>query len=308
MRLRRSAGWSQPVSADSSPGRGHPCGRRLDGRHLGVARQCPDKTSQSQAHPRRKLQPEELPRPHLQGPQRGHRRRQLPFIACTDAGCTYPPEWLARICAPLIAGTAEYALGGACLDPADSTLWDWPRRPFWASGYRNPRPASPVLPAPWPLPKTYGSASAASRRLFSLEKTPFSTWKRGGWLCPPLSSAPRLYIALKIPSSRPAASLAAMPSATAFSAFVPRASSATPPAASCTPGLLSLPWTVLPLLAVLALQIWYAYHPDWRLLSRNGLRAILARFLFSVLVPWIIVIHRIRGTLTKRSPANRQNL
>jgi hypothetical protein len=72
--------------------------------------------------------------------------------------------------------------------------------------------------------------------------------------------------------------------------------------------LLSLPWTVLPLLAVLALQIWYAYHPDWRLLRRNGLRAVLARFLFSVLVPWIIVLYRIRGSLTKKSQPNRQNL
>jgi 4-amino-4-deoxy-L-arabinose transferase-like glycosyltransferase len=72
--------------------------------------------------------------------------------------------------------------------------------------------------------------------------------------------------------------------------------------------LLILPWTVLPFLAILALQIWYAYHPDWRLLWRYELRAILARFLFSVLVPWIIAIYRIRGTLTKSSLPNRQNL
>src|SRR5271165_997986 len=46
------------------------------------------------------------------------------IIACTDAGCTYSRDWLARITAPIIASTAEYALGGSCLDLADPTLWD----------------------------------------------------------------------------------------------------------------------------------------------------------------------------------------
>jgi hypothetical protein len=52
------------------------------------------------------------------------------IIACADAGCTYAPDWLARITAPLIAGIAEYALGGACLDLADPTLWDLASAPF----------------------------------------------------------------------------------------------------------------------------------------------------------------------------------
>ena len=35
------------------------------------------------------------------------------IIACADAGCTYAPDWLARITAPIADATAEYALGGA---------------------------------------------------------------------------------------------------------------------------------------------------------------------------------------------------
>ena len=46
------------------------------------------------------------------------------IIACADAGCTYAPDWLARITAPLLDSTAEYALGGSCIDPADPTVWD----------------------------------------------------------------------------------------------------------------------------------------------------------------------------------------
>ena len=46
------------------------------------------------------------------------------IIACADAGCTYRPDWLARITAPLLDSTAEYALGGSCIDPVDPTVWD----------------------------------------------------------------------------------------------------------------------------------------------------------------------------------------
>ena len=53
------------------------------------------------------------------------------IVACTDAGCTYPPDWLARIAAPLIASNAQYALGGSCLDPADPTPWDLAAAPFF---------------------------------------------------------------------------------------------------------------------------------------------------------------------------------
>ena len=39
------------------------------------------------------------------------------IVACADAGCTYDPEWLARLTAPIVNGNAEYALGGSCIDP-----------------------------------------------------------------------------------------------------------------------------------------------------------------------------------------------
>jgi len=53
-------------------------------------------------------------------------------IATADAGCTYAPDWLANLTAPLVAGTAQYALGGSCLDPADHTLWDVASAPFFS--------------------------------------------------------------------------------------------------------------------------------------------------------------------------------
>jgi hypothetical protein len=71
--------------------------------------------------------------------------------------------------------------------------------------------------------------------------------------------------------------------------------------------LLCLPWTVLPLLAIFAFLLWFAFHPDWKFISRCGPRALLARFVFSVGVPWIIAVNHLRGLITKKNPTNRQN-
>ena len=53
------------------------------------------------------------------------------LIACADAGCTYRPDWLAELTAPLVKREAEYALGGACLDLTDATVWDLASAPFF---------------------------------------------------------------------------------------------------------------------------------------------------------------------------------
>jgi hypothetical protein len=73
--------------------------------------------------------------------------------------------------------------------------------------------------------------------------------------------------------------------------------------------LLCLNWSVAPLLVVLVLEGWFAFHPDWRLIARiGGTRALLARYLFSVFVPWIVAWNQIRGSVTRKFPPNRQNL
>ena len=232
-----------------------------------------------------------------------------PFIACTDAGCTYAPEWLARICAPLIAGTAEYALGGACLDPADPTHWDLASAPFLGVKLSESTPSKSCTARSMAFTKDlWQRIGGFPETVFFGEDTLFDLEARRLALPAFVERAKAVY--------RPQNTLQSACRQLGSYAISDGILGVRPArlfrnAARCIVqllALLSLPWTVLPLLAVLALQIWYAYHPDWRLLSRNGLRAILARFLFSVLVPWIIVIHRIRGTLTKRSPANRQNL
>jgi hypothetical protein len=72
--------------------------------------------------------------------------------------------------------------------------------------------------------------------------------------------------------------------------------------------LLVLRWTALPLLLILALEGYFAFRLDWWQIRRFGPRILLARFLFSVLVPWIVTANQIRGGLTKSNQPNRQNL
>jgi hypothetical protein len=71
--------------------------------------------------------------------------------------------------------------------------------------------------------------------------------------------------------------------------------------------LASLRWTVVPLPAILALESWYAFHRDWRNLRRFGAKAVLARFAFSVAVPWVVAVNHIRGCFTKEPFTNPQN-
>src|SRR5271154_1076785 len=52
-------------------------------------------------------------------------------VACADAGCTYHPDWLANLTAPIFNGVAEYSVGGSYIDPGNSTVWDIASAPFF---------------------------------------------------------------------------------------------------------------------------------------------------------------------------------
>jgi hypothetical protein len=72
--------------------------------------------------------------------------------------------------------------------------------------------------------------------------------------------------------------------------------------------VIALRWSVAPLAFVLVLESWFAFRHDLLFLLRTGPQALLARFLFSLVVPWIVAINQIRGGLTRTNPPNRQNL
>jgi hypothetical protein len=207
-----------------------------------------------------------------------------------------------------VSGEAEYALGGARLDPSNSTLWDFASAPFFSVKLSASEPT-----------KSCTARSMAFRK---------DLWKRiGGFPESVLLGDDTVFDMEARRITAPAFVLSAKaiyhPQNTFLSACRQMARYATSDgilgvrparllrnAARCVVYVLavcSLPWTYIPLLLVLAVQCWNAFHYDLPLLCRIAPRAIPARFLFSVLVPWIIVANQIRGLVTRRNPTNRQN-
>lgn len=230
------------------------------------------------------------------------------IIACADAGCTYAPDWLANLTAPIVAGSAEYALGGSCVDPNGASLWDVASAPFFSIKL------SPNEPT-----KSCTARSMAFTR---------ALWERLGRFPElVLVGEDSLFDAEARRQTRPAFVV------NAKALYCPRNSfrSATHQmkryaiadgqagirparlvrnAARCVLQVLALaflPWTWIPLAAIFALECWYAYHRDWCHLWRFGARAVLARFLFSVTVPWVVAVNQIRGRFSRKPLTNWQN-
>lgn len=230
------------------------------------------------------------------------------IIACADAGCSYASDWLKNLTAPLVSGEAEYALGGSCLDGSGCTSWDVASAPFFSIKL------SPTEPT-----------KSCTARSMAFTK---ALWKRiGGFPEDVLVGEDTLYDL----EARRLTTPAFIVDAKAF--YRPRNSFRTASrqmaryavsdgqarvrwarlnrnTARCVAEVLALVclrWSVIPLAAILALELWFAFQKDWRFIGRYGFKAILARFAFSLAVPWVVAVNHVRGLLTNKPLTNRQN-
>ena len=71
--------------------------------------------------------------------------------------------------------------------------------------------------------------------------------------------------------------------------------------------VVALFYSVVPLLCVLALEIYFAFRLDWADMRKTGLRTLGARLAFSLVVPWIVAWYQSVGSITKTNRPNRQN-
>lgn len=230
------------------------------------------------------------------------------LIACADAGCRYAPDWLQNLTAPLMSGQTEYALGGSCIDPSGCTIWDLAAAPFFGIH----------LAADAPTKSCTARSMAFTRNL----------WEQiGGFPEHVLVGEDALYDIEARKRTMPAfianAKALYAPQFTLRSAIYYMARYAIGDgqmrvrwarlirnAERCTvqvAALVCLSWSVVPLLAILALEMWFAFHRDWAYLRRFGLGAILARFAFSLAVPWIVAANHIRGLVVTEQLSNPQN-
>jgi glycosyltransferase involved in cell wall biosynthesis len=231
------------------------------------------------------------------------------IVACADAGCSYRPGWLENLTEPIRSGEAEYALGGSCLDPDDRTVWDIASAPFLG-----------VKLHPDAETKSCTARSMAFRK---------ELWQRVGGFPENILLGEDTVFDLKARAlAKPSFVLSAkafyQPRQTLRSALRQmfrysvsdgvagvRLARLLRNLARCVLEILAivaLVRTPIPLACVCLLEIYFAYHLDWRDLRGSSLRTLGGRMLYSLIVPWMVALGQIKGRITKTNEPNRQNL
>jgi glycosyltransferase involved in cell wall biosynthesis len=229
-------------------------------------------------------------------------------IACADAGCRYASDWLRNLTAPLVSGLAEYALGGSCIDADSCTVWDVAAAPFF--GIR--------LSADAPIKSCTARSMAFTRNFWEQiggfpehvllgEDTLFDLEARKRTIPAYVANAKALYA----PQFTLPTSIDRMGRyATCDGQARVRWSRLFRNAERCVvevAGLILLPWSIIPLLAVLAFEMWVALRLDWKNLTQYGPEAVAARLIFSLVLPWIVAVNHTRGLFSTRPLSNPQN-
>ncbi len=230
-------------------------------------------------------------------------------IACADAGCVYDPDWLARLTEPIRSGSAEYALGGSCLDADGPTTWDIASAPFFGIKL-DPNQAT----------KSCTARSMAFRK---------DLWRRVGSFPETSLTEDSLFDqrarALVEPAFPERAKARYRPRHSLKTALRDLGRYATLDGvmdirrgrlfrnlARCVAEVIAvalLPRTVIPLACVVVLEIYFAFRLDWKSFpGKTSFRLLSARLLFSLMVPWLITLNHIMGALTKTNQPNRQNV
>ncbi len=230
------------------------------------------------------------------------------IIACSDAGCTYAPDWLAELTGPLITGNAEYALGGACLGMRDPTVWDLASAPFFGVKMAADEPTKSCTARSMAFTKDLWQRIGGFPESVLLgDDTWFDLEARR--LTQPAFPV-RAKAHYRPQNSFGAACRQMARYSVSDGVLGVRKSRLVRNGARCAleiAALASLPWTWIPLMLVAAMILHFAFEPDWRFLRTQKLRVWAARLVFSAAVPWIVTIYRTRGSLTKVEPGNQQN-
>ncbi len=239
-------------------------------------------------------------------------------VACADAGCTYHSDWLANLTAPIFNGGSEYSVGGSYIDPTSidptnpdptkSTVWDVASAPFFG-----------VKLSPDAATKSCTARSMAFRK---------ELWRRVGGFPEIVFLGEDTAFDAKVreivaPAFPERAKASYQPRHSFRSALRQMVSY------SLTDGVLggrsarlwrnlvrclaeilavlALAYSPIPLLCVLALEIYFAFRLDWTDLRKAPMRTPAARLVFSLMVPWVVAWYQTVGSITKKNRPNRQN-
>ena len=235
------------------------------------------------------------------------------LIACTDAGCTYAPQWLAHLTGPLSNG-AEYVLGGSRLQLDEASTWDIAAAPFLGVKLGADEPtksctarsmaftrAACERAGGFPETLFIGEDVLFDQRMRRIAKTAFVRGAKAVYtprnsLRGALHQVASYAVADGVAGMRPARLMRNVLRCVAEIAAIAL-----------------LPLTVWPAVLVLLLETYFAYRLDLRsMLLQGALRSRLvvllpARLLFSLLVPWVVAVNQVAGARRKQYRPNRQN-
>jgi glycosyltransferase involved in cell wall biosynthesis len=258
------------------------------------------------------------PGPIARGRNVGIAAASSDVIACADAGCTYHPDWLANLTAPIFGGNSEYSVGGSYIeltspdrtnpDRTKSTIWDIASAPFFGVKL-NPDAAT----------KSSTARSMAFRK---------QLWQRVGGFPETVFLGEDTAFDSKVrqlvtPAFAKCAKASYQPRHSFRSAVRQMVSY------SVTDGVLggrstrlwrnlgrclaeivaalALLYSPIPLLSVFALEIYFAFRLDWSDVRKLPIRTLGARLVFSLIVPWVVAWYQTAGSITKKNRPNRQN-
>ena len=230
-------------------------------------------------------------------------------VACVDAACTYEPEWLERLTASIRRGESEYALGGSCIDPEERTLWDIASAPFFGVKLNADAKTKSCTARSMAFRKDLwqrvggfpehlllGEDTVFDLKVRALVRPTFAERAKAFYrprfsLRPALKQLARYSVSDGVAGVRPARLMRNLSRCLLEIAAILLASR-----------------SVIPLLCVIALEVYYAFRLDWRELRAAPPSAWAARMMFSLFVPWVVALNQIKGAITKTSQPNPQNL
>ena len=230
-------------------------------------------------------------------------------IACADAGCTYGPDWLARLTAPIFEGKAEYAVGGSCVDVADATVWDIASAPFFGVKLSADEPTKSCTARSMAFKKEiWERVGGFPETVFFGEDTLFDQRVRAT-VTPAFAERAKAVYRPRYTFESAVRQLARY--AIADGAMGVRPARLMRNLMRCVVEVLAvaaLPFTVIPFVVIFALEVYFAFRLDWRGIRKESLGVWAARLVFSLVVPWVVTWNQIVGGVTKAHQPNRQNV
>jgi glycosyltransferase involved in cell wall biosynthesis len=230
------------------------------------------------------------------------------IVACADAGCTYHPDWLVNLTAPIFAGNSQYSVGGSYIDSANSTVWDVASAPFFGVKLNSDAATKSCTARSMAFRKElWRSVGGFPETVFLGEDTVFDSKVRK--LVAP--AFPERAKASYQPRHTFRSALRQMVSYSVTDGVLGgRSARLWRNLARCVAeilAILALVYSPIPLLCVLALEIYFAFRLDWTDLRKSPMRVLAARLAFSLIVPWVVAWYQTLGSITKTNRPNRQN-